>query len=47
MFCAEERRGEPSLLENVWNLRSRVGVDFIMIGHRLVREDTGTDLNAI
>lgn len=46
MFLAGERR--MSDLGNAWNLRSRVGGDFIMIGHGLVREDcVGTARNAI
>lgn len=46
--CFVLGRREPSDLGNAWNLRSRVGGDFIMIGHRLVRGDiVGTTHNAI
>lgn len=43
--CFSLGRGEPSDLGNAWNLRSIVGGVFIMIGHKLVREDiVGTAL---
>ncbi len=46
--CLVLGRGEPSDLGNAWNPRSRVGGEFIMIGHKLVKEDiVGTALNVI
>lgn len=46
--CFVPGRAGPSLLGNAWNPRSRVGGDFTMLGHRLVREViVGTALGAI